>query len=175
MLIILAGLPGVGKSSVARELARRCGWVHLRIDTIEQVLADSGADDIVRADPGLGYRIAYAVAADNLRLGLTVVGDSVNSLTITRDAWRAVAERAGTTAVEVEVICSDPVEHRGRVETRVIDVAGLTPPTWAEVQGREYHPWPRDRVVIDTAGRALEACVDELEAALNGPRGPTRT
>jgi predicted kinase len=174
VLIIFAGLPGVGKTSVARELARRRGWTHLRIDTIEQVLSDSGAGDIVRADPGLGYMIAYAVAVDNLRLGLTVVGDSVNSLPITRDAWRAVAEKAGTAFVEVEVVCSDPIEHRRRVETRVIDVVGLTPPTWPEVQTREYHPWPRPRIVVDTAGRSLETCVDELEAALDAAN-PTQT
>lgn len=167
MLIIFAGLPGVGKTSVARELARRRGATHLRIDTIEQVLTDSKADDIVRADPGLGYMIAYAVAVDNLKLGLTVVGDSVNSLPVTRDAWRAVAEQAGTPCVEVEVICSDAAEHRRRVETRTIDVAGLTPPTWEQVQAREYHSWPRGRIIVDTAGRSLEACVDALEAALD--------
>jgi predicted kinase len=167
VLIIFAGLPGVGKTSVARELARRRGWTHLRIDTIEQVLTDSKADDIVRADPGLGYMIAYAVAVDNLKLGLTVVGDSVNSLPVTREAWRAVAEKAGATSVEVEVICSDPVEHRTRVETRIVDVVGLTPPTWDQVQAREYHPWPRQRIVVDTAGRSLESCVDALETALD--------
>ena len=167
MLIIFAGLPGVGKTSLAREFARRRGATHLRIDTIEQVLTDSGADAIVRADPGLGYMIAYALAVDNLRLGLTVIGDSVNSLPITRDAWRAVAERAGTIAVEVEVICSDAAQHRRRVETRIIDLAGLTPPTWAEVEAREYHPWLGNRIVIDTAGRSIAACVDEMEAAVN--------
>ncbi|HEX4196288.1 MAG TPA: AAA family ATPase [Caulobacteraceae bacterium] len=172
MLIIFAGLPGVGKTSVARELARRRGAMHLRIDTIEQVLTDAAADDIVRADPGLGYMIAYAVAVDNLRLGLTVIGDSVNSLPVTRDAWRAVADHAGTACVEVEVVCSDAAEHRRRIETRVIDVAGLTPPTWAQVQAREYPPWPRQRIVIDTAGRSLEACVDELEAALDAAGAP---
>jgi predicted kinase len=145
--------------------------VHLRIDTIEQVLTEAGADDVVRADPGLGYRIAYALAGDNLRLGLTVVGDSVNSLAITRQAWRAVAEAAETPYVEVEVVCSDAAEHRRRVETRVADIPGHVPPTWAEVEAREYHAWPGGRIVIDTAGRSLEACVDALNAALDD-RGP---
>ena len=131
MLIIFAGLPGVGKTTIAREVARQRGAAHLRIDTIEQVLTDAGVDDC--SDQGLGYRLAYALAADNLRLGLTVIGDSVNSLEVTREAWRGVAEAAGTPFVEVEVICSDPAEHRRRVETRNVDVPGLVPPTWAEV------------------------------------------
>ena len=168
MLIIFAGLPGVGKTSIARALAQRLQAVFLRIDTIEQVLTDAGADDVVRADPGLGYLIAYALAADNLALGRSVVADSVNAISITRQAWRTVAETAGASAVEVEVVCSDTAEHRRRVERRTSDIAGLKLPTWAEVDAREYHPWPRERIVIDTAGRSLDACLEDLKAALAG-------
>lgn len=168
MLIIFAGLPGVGKTSIARALAQRLPAVFLRIDTIEQVLTDAGADDVVRADPGLGYLIAYALAADNLALGRSVVADSVNAIAITRQAWRTVAETAGASAVEVEVVCSDTAEHRRRVERRKSDIAGLKLPTWAEVEAREYHPWPRERIVIDTAGRSLDACLEDLNAALAG-------
>ena len=169
MLIIFAGLPGVGKTSIARALAQGLDAVFLRIDTIEQVLADAHADDVVRADPGLGYLIAYALAADNLRLGRTVVADSVNAIGITRDAWRAVADKAGTASVDVEVICSDLAEHRRRVETRIADIPGHVPPTWAEVEAREHHAWTRDRIVIDTAGRSLGACLAQLNAALARP------
>jgi predicted kinase len=164
VLIIFAGLPGVGKTTLARALARQRGAAHLRIDTIEQVLTDAGVDDC--NDPGLGYRLAYALAADNLRLGLTVVGDSVNSLDITREAWRAVARAAKAPFVEVEVICSDAAEHRRRVETRIADIVGHTPPTWRDVEEREYQPWPGERIVIDTAGRSLEQSLAELNAAL---------
>ncbi len=168
MLIIFAGLPGVGKSSIARALTQDLEAVFLRIDTIEQVLSEAKADDVVRADPGLGYLIAYAVAAENLRLGRAVVADSVNAIAVTRDAWRAVAEKAGTGAVEVEVICSDVAEHRRRVETRIPDIAGLTLPTWAEVEAREHHAWMRDHIIIDTAGRSPETCLVQLKAVLPG-------
>ncbi len=42
MLYTLGGLPGVAKSSLGRELARRGGAVYLRIDTIEWALAEAG-------------------------------------------------------------------------------------------------------------------------------------
>lgn len=34
MLIIFSGLPGSGKSTIARALAKRLGAVYLRIDTM---------------------------------------------------------------------------------------------------------------------------------------------
>jgi hypothetical protein len=52
--------------------------------------------------------------------------------------------------LEVELICSDPQEHRSRVEHRVTDIPGLVVPTWRQVLNREYEPWDRDHLVIDT-------------------------
>ena len=131
MLIILAGLPGVGKTTLARELARRTGAVHVRIDTIEQALRDAGA--LAGPMDDAGYRVAYAVAADNLRLGRSVIADCVNPVRASRAAWRAVAAGVPVAAVEIEVVCSDAAEHRRRIETRTTDIPGLRPPTWAEI------------------------------------------
>lgn len=109
MLIVLGGLPGTGKTSIARELGRQIGAVHLRIDTIEQVLRNSGMVGRVMDDTG--YQVAYAVAEDNLCVGRTVIADSVNPLAITRNAWMEVARRVGVKALEIEIICSDANEH----------------------------------------------------------------
>ena len=95
-----------------------------------------------------------------------VVADSVNPLPITRDAWRAVAERAGVGAIEVEVVCSDRAEHRRRVETRQIDVPGLEPPDWRAVESRDYAAWSRPRIVIDTAAKSIPESVAELLSRL---------
>jgi predicted kinase len=163
-LVILSGLPGVGKTAIARELASQVGAVHLRIDSIEQAMRSSQGLSVSLDDAG--YRVAYAVAEDNLRTGLTVVADSVNPIQLTRDAWVEVAARAGVRAIEVEVQCSDVDEHRRRVEARIADLPGLSVPTWEEVLSREYAPWNREHLVLDTADRTVDQNVKTLREAL---------
>jgi len=157
ILIIFGGLPGTGKTTIAQELARQLGAVYLRIDSIEQAVRDSGACTEPLNDAG--YRVGYAVAEDNLRLGCTVVADSVNPLTLTREAWREVAGTARAVALEIEVKCSDLSEHRRRVEMRAGDVSGLHVPTWEEVVSREYHAWDHEHVIVDTAVFTVEQSV----------------
>lgn len=168
MLIVFGGLSGTGKTTIARELARQLGAVHLRIDSIEQALRDYRAGRHSLDDAG--YRVAYMVAADNLSIGRMVIADSVNPLPVTRDAWAAVAKRAETAVVEVEVICSDPDEHRRRTETRVSDIPGLILPTWRETVSREYHPWDREHLVVDTARQSVEQSVKVLRQAIAAQR-----
>lgn len=149
MLIILGGLPGVGKTTIARELAQQIGAVHVRIDSIEQAILDS--ENFSGPMNDAGYRVGYAVARDNLQLGRTIIADSVNPLAITRDAWIAVANRANVEFVEVEVICSDPEEHKRRIETRPADGPKLKPMTWPDVVSRNYELWKREHIIVDTA------------------------
>jgi predicted kinase len=149
MLYIFGGLPGTGKTTLSTALARYCNGLHLRIDTIEQAMRASG----LIVDGPAGYMVGYALALDNLRLGRSVVADSVNPLGITRRAWIDVAVQAGAPFTEIEVICSDQGEHRRRVELRQSDVAGLRLPLWNEVMGREYDEWNTKHIVIDTAGQ----------------------
>jgi predicted kinase len=159
--IVFGGLPGTGKTTLARAVAEEHAATYLRIDTIEQVLRSSGV--LVGDDVGpAGYLVAYKVAESNLLMGRMVVADSINPLAVTRDAWRRVAASTSSEIVEVEVVCSDLAEHRRRVETRATDVPGLALPTWRDVVERDYEHWDRSRIVLNTAGCAIEDTLKEL-------------
>lgn len=162
-LYVFSGLPGTGKSTLAMRLAKRLAAAYLRIDTVEQALLD-----LCSFNPeGEGYRLSYRVAADNLRLGVSVVADSCNTLALTRREWQAVAAANGADCSDIEICCSDETEHRRRVETRDGGSQGLYVPSWTEVQNREYEPWQSDRTVVDTAGKTIDESFDELMTRLS--------
>jgi len=162
MLVIFGGLPGTGKSTLALRLARQSRAVYLRIDAIEKAMV--GREEASSVGER-GYRVAYAVAEDNLRLGHTVIADSVNPVQITRGAWLSVAKRVEVASVEIEVICSDRVEHRRRIETR----SAIVPVTWHEVVTRDYEPWIGEHIRIDTSGQTIDQSLAALLEML--PRG----
>ncbi|HEX5115496.1 MAG TPA: AAA family ATPase [Pseudonocardiaceae bacterium] len=169
-LVVLGGLPATGKSTVAKQAAGRLGAAYVRIDTIEQAIKESetnGDNGLNQAvEWGLGYEVAYAVARDLLKQGTDVFADCVNPMKITRDAWQALACSAGVRLVEVELICSDTAEHRRRVTSRTVDIPNLHLPTWQQVVDRDYEPWDRPHVVLDTAGTPVDDTVDQLCAAV---------
>src|SRR5881392_265224 len=161
MLIILSGMTGTGKTTIARSLAARIDAVHIRIDSIEQALRASGV-----AVDAQGYRVGYAIAEDNLRVGRIVVADSVNPWPLTRDEWRSVAHRCGVGSVDVEIVCSDRHVHRDRVERREADIPGHALPAWDDVVARDYIAWDGERLTIDTASVPVEEAVRRIRATM---------
>ncbi len=136
---MFVGLPGSGKTTLARRAAAELGAAHLRIDAIEAALLRSGF-----AEPPLGpvgYAVAHEVAASCLLVGTPVVVDAVSPVPAARAGWTALAATSEVPLRVVEVAMTDHVEHRRRVEARRSDLDGLVVPTWAQVLSLEYEPW----------------------------------
>jgi predicted kinase len=163
VLVILSGVPGVGKSAVAAELADRLSAVHLSIDPVEDAMLGAGLPAGWQTGVA-AYEVTRAAAELNLARGRVVVVDAVNDSEPARATWRTAADRTQVPLVCVLLTCSDEGEHRRRLEGRVRGFGRLAEPTWPQVVERlaSYQSW-EDCVVVDT-GRPLPAVVDEVQA-----------
>ena len=159
--MVLAGRPGTGKTTLARQLAPALRAAYLRVDAIETAL---GAGDVRAAGPE-GYAVAHLLARSNLELGTDVVVDAVCPVPESRTAWFATARAAGARLVVLETVLDDVAEHRRRVETRRPDLPGQRVPAWSEVEHGAYAQWDTARdgartpVLTTAADAALAAAL----------------
>jgi predicted kinase len=164
-LISFSGLPGVGKTTVARALAQEIGAVYIRVDSIEVALKNSSLQ--IHPAEDAGYLAAIAVAKDNLVHDLDVVADTVNPVELTRRWWVEAAKTCNARLLNVEIACTDQAEHRRRIENRRSDIVGLDLPDWEHVQSRDYEDWIGNRLVLDTSRLSVSDCVKRIiEASL---------
>ncbi|WP_035274540.1 AAA family ATPase [Desulfogranum japonicum] len=161
-LYIFSGLPGVGKTTLAKALANSIKATYLRIDTIEQGIRDL-CDFKVE---GEGYRLAYKIASDNLLLGNNVIADSCNPIKLTRNEWQEVAVTANASFVNIEIICSIKEIHKQRATSRSSDIPNLNLPRWQNILEREYDEWIEEHIIIDTSEKTPIECFDELKEKL---------
>lgn len=164
ILICFSGLPGVGKTTIARAFCVQTQCTYLRVDLVESALRES----VLKIDPSedAGYLAISAIAKSNLKLGLNVVADTVNPVPESRALWTRTAQEAGARLLNVEVVCSDLREHRARVETRVADIDGHPLPDWQRVQNRRYSPWTSPDLRLDSARLNVEQSVRTMLATL---------
>jgi predicted kinase len=150
VLAVFAGLPGVGKSTLAGQVAAELPAAVLAVDTVDFTLQRYGVHE---TRPGFAaYGVVAALAEEQLRIGHHVIIDAVNPVRAARDLWIDLAERMQVPLRVVEVICGDDAEHRRRVEARYEsrDHEGI--PDWVRVLERqaEYEPYLGPRLVVDT-------------------------
>ena len=168
VLVVIGGLPATGKSTIAVEVARSAAIPYVRVDRVEQAIV--AWSTLSHPVGPVGYAVAHQLALEQLLLGLDIIVECVNPVALTRDAWASTAKAGGAGLLEVEVSCSDRATHRRRVEGRASDVDGLVKPTWAEVVDREYEPWNRTPLRVDTATTSVEAAAELIGSALGALR-----
>lgn len=173
VLVVMSGLPGVGKSSIADVLGRELHAAVLSVDPIEAAIWRCGIPPSFETGVA-AYEVAAVLAAHQLSLGLTVIVDAVSSLEVARDRWRRTATGAGTQLRVIEVVCTDEGVHRNRLGARERGIDGFPEPSWDEVQRRrtEWQPWSDERLVLDTV-RPLRANVEDALSFLHHGCEPT--
>ncbi|PZE78297.1 MULTISPECIES: AAA family ATPase [unclassified Curtobacterium] len=175
MLIVLAGLPGVGKSTFAAALAARVDAVVLAVDLVEDALLAAGLP--AGSTTGVAaYGVVERVAEAQLAVGRSVVVDAVNDDPRAREQWIGLAERSGAETHWFELRLADPDRHRARLEGRGQRFTRLPEPGWDTLapradalDGWAAERWAAERTVLDAA-EPVEALVAAALGAVRPPR-----
>jgi predicted kinase len=162
VLIVLSGLPGTGKSTVADGIARALRLPVLSVDPLESAILRAGIAPSFKT--GLAaYLVAESLADGYLASGLNPVIDAVNSVEQAREMWRALARKHHAPLRIIVCRLSDPAVHAARLASRERGLA-LAEPTGEDVERRrdEWSDWPEPHLVLD----ALDGIEANIAAAL---------
>lgn len=159
-LIVMSGLPGSGKSTIAERIAQRLKISVFSVDPIESAIIKAG---IGRSfETGFAaYLVAQTLANEQLRLGNSAIIDAVNAEEEGKDTWRSLAQRYNLDLIILDVFMSDQALHRTRIESRIRNLHGFNEVTWDMVMARQkaFTPWIEPTLRLDAAND-LEANVD---------------
>lgn len=172
MLIVTAGLPGAGKSTIAEVVGNRVGAPVVSVDPIESAILRAGID----ADEPTGlaaYLVAETIAETVLAGGGSVIVDAVNAVEPAREQWLKLADRQKVAIKFLEVVCSDPELHRTRLAARGRRLSHLDEPSWHAVEQSldEWESWSGatgavPRITLDSV-QALGVNVERALAFLD--------
>jgi hypothetical protein len=178
-LVVVGGLPGSGKTTVATGLAQRFGWTLMRSDEMRKDLAGLAHDTHAYAPPFEGLyspatsRIVYDRLLERagvaLRMGESVVLDASWLDPAMRQEAADLARRASATFDELCCVVAVR-ESEARIRARgTSDASDATPQVLSALASRAEVPWP-GAVVVDT-GRPPVVSVEVACAAVRpGPQ-----
>jgi predicted kinase len=110
-LLVMVGLPGVGKSSIVESLQKLTSLVVISTDRVRSYVRQSPV--YTAAEMALVYEVCYALIERRLRRGQRVIFDASNNLQARRDFLTKLAERCGAPVTICSVqAAQDIIQHR---------------------------------------------------------------
>lgn len=166
---MLAGLPGSGKSSFAKEVLARSPFVVMESDRLRKSLVAKPqytADEHRRV-----FRACHLLMDEFLGLGYPVLFDATNLGQRNRRPVYSMAERHGV-PLAIAVVTAPPEVVQQRLRDRE---AGLDPETWSdagwEIYSRMAPGWQkvsRPHILVDTSRDTAPALQQIVRWARSG-------
>jgi uncharacterized protein len=177
-LIAIGGLPGAGKSTVARRLSEHRGIPLLASDLIGSTLRRSLVDQVPSADAyRAGYDLLFELAGEFLDRGGSVIVDTTLGWAFQWERLDAIhRNRPNVRFVPVLLrcpreVCVERIDRRheasGGRHARAAQLLAERPQVWNFVENLQRS----DLHVVDAAGEAdqvFQQVLDQLDHALKG-------
>ena len=147
-VIVIGGLPGTGKSTIAKELTRTTGFTLLSKDVIEAAVVTSGVCRIEQLN-GVGYHLMKSLVQEQLTNHQPVILDFIASKQRVAEFW---PELQLLPRLVFECVCDDVTMHRQRIESRVRAIPGWYELDWSQVEQIQevYEPMQAQRQVLNS-------------------------
>ena len=164
MIVIMAGLPGTGKSTLARALARRLPGLVLDKDAIRAALFQPGYVEYSLAQDDFCQEIMLQTAAyllgKNAQIHVLLDGRTF-SRRYQRERVAEFCSQMGNTLATLECVCSEATALARLSEAVAANThlaANRTPELYREIR-KTWEPIDDPKLVIDTDGN-VSATVD---------------
>lgn len=170
-LVLVTGITGTGKSTVAQELARRWELSYVSSDVTRKALAGIETGEHRNEEFGQGiysaefsqhtYQSMFLQAQEQLREGRSVVMDGTFRRSAERSEAIAAAQTLGAETWVVECHLPDDIA-RQRLDTRVAEGTSVSDGRW-ELYHQQQAQWepvtevsPDHYIALDTSGSVQE-------------------
>ncbi len=171
-LLLLCGLPGTGKSRLARQLAARLPLVVVSSDEVRLWLFPEPRQ--TPEEHAVVHRTCHMLVEDLLNEGHSVVVDATNLRHRHRERYYRLADACGARLLIVQTTASPEVVRarlQGRAEGVLADFGSRADWEVYRMYMGQMEPIRRPHRVVDTSGD-VTAAVEEIAATLLGTPVP---
>ncbi len=159
MLILVCGLPGTGKTSVAKRIAMQTCSLVISTDVVRKQMLKKPAYD--NKEKAMVYGELFSRAEKALKEGRNAVVDGTFYRKELRDGIRKIAERTGSGFRVVEVVCGESkVMRRLERRSRTRSVSDADCRVYIKIK-KQFEPIQEEHAIIDTSGK-WEKKVDKI-------------
>jgi predicted kinase len=158
MLYLICGLPGVGKSTVSKEIEKLTGAVLLRTDEIRKLIFKT--PEYTKEEKEKVYDALFRTAESLLRLGKDVILDATFYKESLRKEALSFVKKAGAPYKIVEVVCDEklmPVIMKKRKR----EFSDADYDVYRKVKA-QWEPVSEEHEVVDTTTKEWKKRVKEI-------------
>ncbi len=147
-LIVIGGLPGTGKSTLANALSKKMNVPVFSKDELEAAVARKGLASNKDMN-GVGYEIMEALSKRQHENENSAIFDFIASRSRVEELWPNLLENEFK---YIECICSSQEIHKERIDVRERNIPGWYELTWKDILSiqNNYQPLKPESLVLDS-------------------------